>query len=171
MKKTLIVLIGLVIQSCWYYEPGATGSCCKEDNYLEYKPVRETREELDSKNELTENQTIIETGKIYVKDNYIFINEKNKGFHVIENSNPEQPKNIKFISVVGSTDLAIRDNIFYINQGTDLITAKIDLKESKLVQTKRVKNVFPPLRSPYGDIDYNTDNTKIVTNLIIKAVK
>ena len=31
------------------------------------------------------------SGKIYIKDNYLFVNEKYKGIHVFDNSNPASP--------------------------------------------------------------------------------
>ena len=50
-------------------------------------------------------------GKIYFKDNYLFVNEYGKGIHVIDNSNPADPKKIAFYKILGNVDMAIRGNI------------------------------------------------------------
>ncbi|HEY9258319.1 hypothetical protein, partial [Chitinophaga sp.] len=36
------------------------------------------------------------TGKIYTKDQYIFVSEPYEGIHIIDNSQPKAPKNIAF---------------------------------------------------------------------------
>src|SRR5210317_1508205 len=56
-----------------------------------YKPIFLLRSEMESNIRLTEAQTILDPGKIYLKDHLIFINEKYKGIHVIDNLNPENP--------------------------------------------------------------------------------
>jgi len=65
------------------------------------------------------------TGKIYTKENYIYINEAFRGIHVIDNTNPKAPQNIAFISIPGNVDMAIRDNILFADAGPDLLTINI----------------------------------------------
>ncbi len=79
----------------------------------------------------------------------MFINEVREGFHIIDNSDPKNPKRIKFIRVLGATDLAIRDEVIYINQATDLIATKFD-QNNGIIVTKRIKGIFPELMSPDG---------------------
>ena len=33
------------------------------------------------------NEAVSQTGKIYIKDNFIYLNDQNKGIHVFDNSN------------------------------------------------------------------------------------
>jgi hypothetical protein len=82
-----------------------------------------------------------ETGKIYVKDNYIFINEKLKGVHVIDNRLPENPQNIAFIKIPGNIDMAVKDNVLYGDSDTDLVVLDISNPHS-IVEIKRIANVF-----------------------------
>lgn len=60
------------------------------------------------------------TGKIYVKDQYIFVNEPYKGIHVIDNSTPASPQKISFLNVMGNMDIAIKGNYLYADSYTDL---------------------------------------------------
>jgi len=86
-------------------------------------------------------QELNNLGKIYVKDNYIFINELKKGLHIIDNSNPQKPENIAFLKVPGVIDMAVKDNILYADSYMDMVT--FDISDPKNIkQTGRVKDVF-----------------------------
>lgn len=60
------------------------------------------------------------TGKIYVKDQYIFVNEPYRGIHVIDNSTPASPKKVSFLNVMGNIDIAIKGNYLYADSYNDL---------------------------------------------------
>jgi hypothetical protein len=49
-------------------------------------------------------------GKLFIQGHYIFLNEVDKGIHVIDNSNPAQPRNVAFIDIPGNVDLAVKGN-------------------------------------------------------------
>ena len=68
---------------------------------------------------------MIKTGKIYIKGDYIFINEKKEGIHVIDNSDPSNPRNISFIAIPGNLDIAVMGNILYGDSYTDLVAVDI----------------------------------------------
>lgn len=86
-------------------------------------------------------QELVNLGKIYVKDNYIFINEVKKGLHIIDNSNPQQPQNVAFLKIPGVIDMAVKDNILYADNYMDVVT--FDISDPKNIkQTGRVKDVF-----------------------------
>ena len=91
---------------------------------------------------VAEGQQIIHPGKIYFKDHYIFVNEYQKGIHVIDNTDPESPQIIKFIEIPGSVDLAIRDNILYADSYVDLVAIDISNLDD-IREVKRIQNVFP----------------------------
>ena len=73
------------------------------------------------------------TGKIYVKDNYIYINELYDGIHVINDTNPSSPQRIAFIPIPGDVDIAIKDTTLYADSYVDLVTIDISnpLKAAK----------------------------------------
>lgn len=65
------------------------------------------------------------TGKIYTKDQYIFVNEPHQGIHIIDNSNPAAPQNIAFLNVMANIDMAIKGNILYADSYNDLMVFDI----------------------------------------------
>ncbi|MEC3879860.1 LVIVD repeat-containing protein [Parapedobacter sp. 10938] len=87
-------------------------------------------------------KSVSETGKIYVYGDYLFINEPQKGIHIVDNRNPSDPKNINFISVPGNVDMAVNSNILYADSYIDLLAFDIsNIRNVKLVE--RVEDVFP----------------------------
>ena len=82
------------------------------------------------------------TGKIYIRGNYIFLNEVDKGIHVINNSNPSRPENVAFIDIPGNMDMAVKGNILYADLYTDLVA--LDITDPMNVKVKKViEGVFP----------------------------
>lgn len=169
MKKQLFYLslvCCLCLQNCWWVgtsdEPNNTGI-----NFSNYEPVIVSRTELETSTIIESPKTIENSGKIYVKDQFLFINEVNKGFHVFNNSNPENPVNIAFIKVLGSTDLAVKNNLLYINNATDLITLSSDLSSNTIEITKRIANTFPQMISPEGFQYNNLNDDQIIIDWIL----
>jgi hypothetical protein len=106
-----------------------------------YKPVYMDKEE--ARDIYYAYPRIIENpGKIYIKGKMIYINEKGKGIHFIDNSNPENPAKKGFLNIPGNHDIAIKGNALYADNFTDLVTIDIsDMSEPKI--TKREYNAFP----------------------------
>jgi len=144
MKK-IIYLILLII-------PLFIGSSTEFDNPSEYFPVLMERSELEISVFYRNPQDIVNPGKIYYKDNTIYLIEKFKGIHVIDNTTPSSPQNIAFINVPGCIDIAIKNNSLMVDNAIDLVS--IDLTEGieNVTVSKRVKNVFPESTPP--DLDY-----------------
>lgn len=99
-----------------------------------YKSADELRKETIA---LQSPQTLKAPGKIYIKDDILLINEMGKGIHIINNQNPQEPKNVAFINVPGNIDVAVKDDIIYADSYMDLVTLN-----SKTGEITRVKNVF-----------------------------
>lgn len=86
-------------------------------------------------------------GKIYFKDNYIFIIEEFKGIHVYDNTNPSSPVKKSFVNVPGIVDMAISGNILYADSFVDLVM--LDLQDvSNIRETGRVKDLLPYMTPP-----------------------
>lgn len=100
---------------------------------------------------LTDPIPIVNSGKIYVRDTFLFINEVNKGFHIYDNSNPENPIPLRFLTTPGATDMAIRNNTFYINQARGLIVVSFNAEDNSVIVEKRIEKTFPSLQSPEGE--------------------
>jgi len=122
--------------------------------YMSYSDLREavTDENIEP---------ITMPGKIYFKDNYIFINEQLKGIHVIDNSDPKNPVIKKFISIPGNIDMAIKGNILYADSYVDLVALDIS-NMNKIKETHRIKDIFPYYlpECPTGTIIEPVDNKK-----------
>lgn len=67
------------------------------------------------------------TAKIYYKDSTIYIIEKDSGIHVIDNRLPTTPKPLRFIKMLGCEDIAIKGNIMYADNFTDLVAIDVAL--------------------------------------------
>jgi hypothetical protein len=119
-------------------------SCLKDTTtrrYIYFKPVYKAKEEVRANMKTGPAQDIESPGKIFVKGNYIFLNELEKGVHIIDYVNPSNPKNIAFIAIPGNEDIAVKGNNLYADQYTDLMTFDISNPlDIKLVDTDA--NVF-----------------------------
>lgn len=93
----------------------------------------------------TVSQPIINPGKIYVIGNNIFLVEKEKGIHIIDNTNPSSPVNKAFISIPGNEDIAVKGNILFADCFADLFA--LDISDPSSVKLKNyITNLFPDRR-------------------------
>lgn len=81
-------------------------------------------------------------GKIYFKDNYLFVNEVSEGIHIIDNSDPAKPVKLGFYKIIGNVDMAIRGNILFADSFIDLVAINITDIENP-IEISRIENVFP----------------------------
>lgn len=70
-------------------------------------------------------QPIGTIGRIYTKDNFIYLNEPDKGIHVIDNSDPSHPKQIAFFNIPGNEEIAIKGNTLYADMYRELLAIDI----------------------------------------------
>lgn len=112
--------------------------------YTKYTPVYMSYEELRSPDAVKSEapRDLKNPGKIYIKDQYLYVNEFRKGIHVIDNSNPSAPQKIAFISIPGNKDIAVYGSVMYADSHVDLITIDISNPASPVV-TGRQENVLP----------------------------
>lgn len=93
-------------------------------------------------------QQLEQPGKIYIKDNLLFVNENLKGVHVFNNSNPASPQYMTFIEIPGNVDIAIRGNILFADSFIDLVAIDISNPQQPTV-VDRIENVFPNTLPPF----------------------
>lgn len=120
---------------------------CKDSSvvYRKYTanvPQYMTYDEMRKPVKSTAGYAIQTAGKIHIQGNYLFVNEKYKGIHVFDNSNPKSPLNIAFLNIPGNVDLAVRGNYLYADNYVDLIVLDISNLNSP-VEVARIKNIFP----------------------------
>ena len=134
-----IILVGVAVLLCSDYYP-ISG----------YVPVLMTRDEMERAVKLEPPRSMNEPGKIYYKSPYLFIVEKYKGVHVIDNRNTANPEKIGFIHIDGIRDIAIKDEVMYADNAVDLIAVKFNTSYTSVTVSKRLKNYFPEMTSPDG---------------------
>ncbi len=93
--------------------------------YVYFRPVYSTKESVRANIKSAAPQGIVSPGKLFVKDNYIYLNEIDRGVHVIDYSNPANPKNVAFIAIPGNEDIAVQGDYLYADEYTDLVTLDI----------------------------------------------
>ncbi len=137
-----------------------------------YQPIFMLRSDMENNVKFKGPEPIMEAGKIYLKDKFIFINEKYRGIHVIDNSNPENPANAAFISIDGCIDMAVKGNILYADNAVDLIAIRFNLELTTIEVTGRTRNVFPELISPDGrGLYWQEEQAKPDGAILVKWVK
>ncbi|MCH5598452.1 LVIVD repeat-containing protein [Niabella ginsengisoli] len=121
---------------------------CLKDNFKStryvtlYTPVTKTLAEVRSDVQLSTPIPLKNPSKIYVKGNYLLISETWKGVHIIDNTDPSNPKNIGFIKIPGNVDMATKNNSLYADMNRELWT--IDISDPTAPSIKNIiENVFP----------------------------
>jgi hypothetical protein len=140
-------------------------SCVKDNitrsyTYSYYLPVYKTTAEVRANIRSNTPQEVVDPGKIVLLGNYIFLNEVDKGIHIIDNHNPASPRNVAFIDIPGNMDLALKGNTLYADLYTDLVT--LDISNPLNVVVKKYNEGVFPYRS-YGNGFYN-DSSKVIVN-------
>src|SRR5665648_630709 len=77
---------------------------CEDSTFKEYEgnaPLYLSYDELRSSIKEEQNVDLKNPGKIYFKDNYIFIVEELKGIHVFDNTDPSSPLKKVFVNLPG----------------------------------------------------------------------
>ena len=172
MKKciiTLLVVLGLV--SCDKKEDGDFA------DYLVATPITMSLEDFKNSVDVVAPKPINESGKIYAYENYIFVNDKYKGVHVIDNSDPGSPQKVAFIKIAGNVDISIKGNFLYADSLTDLMV--LDISEINTIRiVNRLEdvlrdNIVWPIADiyEYDGIDYENEilvgwDVKIESRLI-----
>ncbi len=116
-------------------------TCEVTNTYTYFEPVYATRAEVRASIGLKPPQVISKAGRIYFKDDMLFINETGEGIHIIDNHDPASPKPLNFFNIPGNYDLSITGHILYADSYVDLVAFDIsDLNAIKEVD--RIEGLF-----------------------------
>lgn len=141
------------------------GGCIKDEikrSYTYYRPVYKTKAEVRLGVKSNAPINIARPGKLFYKDGFVFLNEVDKGVHVIDIRNTAKPVVVSFVAIPGCIDLAVRGNILYADLTTDLVA--IDISNPNSVKlTTVIEGVFP--HRYYGGYFMN-DTTKFITEWV-----
>ncbi|MFP4365052.1 MAG: hypothetical protein ACLFR1_14415 [Spirochaetia bacterium] len=145
-KKRFPIFFSIVIVITGFF-----GCMPSQYTYTVWEPVYMSWSEFRSPStiEITSNREINNPGKIYVYGDLLFINERNEGIHVIDNSDPSSPRNISFISVIGSIDISVLDigttTYLYTDSYVDLLIFEINPDPANFTAqlSNRIEEAFP----------------------------
>lgn len=154
MKKLLICSLCLLIISS--FSSCIKDSCTHTNSYTWFVPIYKTTAEVRDNIKTSAARAIKVPGKLFIIGKYIFLNEINKGIHIINNSNPAAPVNAGFIDIPGNIDIAVKGNTLYADLYSDLVTLDIS-NPLNVVNKKITDNVFP-----HRYFGFNADSTKII---------
>ncbi|WP_299769634.1 hypothetical protein [uncultured Dokdonia sp.] len=139
-------------------------SCNNDDTRFETiivaNAVLENKDSIRTSVAVESEQPINESGKIYTYTNYVFVNDRNLGIHVIDNRIPENPQKISFLKIPGNFDIEVRNDILYADSYSDLVLFDIsDIDNITLIE--RYEDVFndfgfsqASLTEPFDQVNY-----------------
>lgn len=160
MKKTLFVLLPLL--ACFFLQ-----GCLKDKmtrTYTMLKPVYKEKTEVYANIKSNAPAEIKAPGKIFMIGNYIFLNEVDKGVHIIDNTNPASPVIKAFINIPGNLDIAVKGNTLYADLYTDLVVVDIsDPLQARYV--RHINNIFPQRMYDNG---FMGDSSRVIVDWIRK---
>lgn len=139
MKAKIVPIIALLATvSIFFYS-------CDDSTFKEYEgnaPVYMSYDDLRSSVAIQQNVELTNPGKIYYKDNYIFIVEELKGIHVFDNSDPSSPVRKAFVKLPGVVDISIAGYILYADSFVDLVILDVQNVDN-IHEVGRVKDILP----------------------------
>ncbi len=162
MKKYLKFFAAANLISCLFFTGCLKDSFTRTNTYIFYTPVYQSKTVVKANIKSNAARDIQNPGKIYILGNYIFLNEIDKGIHIIDNSNPSSPKNAAFIDIPGNIDIAVKGNALFADMYTDLVT--IDITDPLNAIVKKYNEGVFPVRN-YSN-SFNNDTTKIIVDWI-----
>jgi hypothetical protein len=175
MKKLMrFIILPIIAVVCFIllFSGCSKDSGKKTETYTIYSPVYKNKADVLSSINGASGTPIDHAGKLYIKDNFIYLNDVNKGIHIIDNSNAAHPVEVAFLSIPGNLDIAIKDNILYADMYNDLLAIDItDVHHVKITST--LKNFFtgrvwvngyPSNDDEKIAVDWHEKDTTIVIN-------
>jgi hypothetical protein len=170
MKTKIIPIVGFLATVSIFF------LSCDDTTYREYtgnSPVYLSYTDLRSAVTTRQNVDLKNPGKIYYKDNYIFIVEEMKGIHVYDNTEPSSPVHKTFVDVPGVVDISVSGSVLYADSYVDLVI--LDVQDiDNIREVGRVNDALPYTIPATGN-EFPTGNvdTKkgVVTGWEVKTIK
>jgi hypothetical protein len=119
---------------------------CKKDtvseHYTFFRPVYSTKEAVKAGIKSTGPQVVLNPGKLVMNGNFVFLNDIDRGIHIIDNSDPCRPKTVSFIPIPGCVDMAIKGSYLFADCYTGMVTMDIS-DPLNIIVTQFLDGVFP----------------------------
>lgn len=137
----LTILLGLSVLL-----DGCSDRCEMQNEYVYFEPVYASLSTVREGVAVEDPRPLRSIGKIYFKDDFLFINEPGEGIHVIDDRNTSSPVILKFIKIPGNYDLAIKGNTLYADSYMDLVAFDISNLDN-IHETDREEGIFASYNS------------------------
>ncbi len=143
MKKTVFQLVYLLVFLISASLLPSCGDTCKQTvRYQVMEPIYVSLADMQKSVASGPPQALQNPGKIWIYGHYLFINELYKGIHIVDNRNPAAPKPIGFVNIPANVDLAVRGQVLYADNHTNLLA--LDISDPQAVKLSSVlPDVFP----------------------------
>jgi len=129
------LLFSLCLSSC------LKDQCEGTSTFIQWTPVYKTLAEIRADIKIEAPRTLKNPGKLYFYGDYVLINERNEGVHIIDNRDVTNPQNISFLAIPGNVDMAVKDGFLYADNYIDLLTINIQNPKAPTL-VKRTEDVF-----------------------------
>lgn len=143
-------------------------SSCRDKIYHKYmanSPIYMDYATFRNSITFEEPKAIEDQTGIFKMGQNLFIVENEKGIHFIDNSNPNSPKKLGYLSIQGCTGISIKGNFLYANNLIDLVVIDIsDIQNPQVVG--RAENEFPD-EIPHGNSNYQYAQVDSEKGLVI----
>lgn len=117
--------------------------CQEVRTFTEYIPLTVNADEFRGPIAAEGPRSLCDPGQIYYFRDYLYIQERGEGLHILDNSDPTAPAAIAFLPIDGVESLAIRNGILYANQYVDIVTFDVsDPVNPRFLE--RTEDVFSP---------------------------
>ena len=152
--KSLLLFVGVCIAVFSLVLTSCDDKVEITQKYTIMEPVFLTPQELRTSFDIMPPVEVTNTGKIYLYQNFILLNEPGKGIHVIDNLDKTQPEIISFINIPGNYEMAVQGDRLFADSYVDLVV--IDISDPENVKlTKRIEDIFLDLavQNQYYDLE------------------
>ena len=133
--------------------------------YIVNEPVYMSYSDFRTPPPVQTAQEITNPGKICLYGDYIFINEVDKGFHIIDNTNPSSPQPVGFVNLPGNIDLAVKDNLLFADSYVDLVWFDLTQPAQPAVAGRMEQafpNTLPPVDNYYSTTEIDSGKGVVV---------
>ncbi|MEM6967243.1 MAG: hypothetical protein AAF573_20945, partial [Bacteroidota bacterium] len=135
-----LILAGFVVS----FSSCLKDSCDGTNTFIRFEPIYKTVDEIRQDIQILPPRALENPGKIYYYKDHIIVNELREGLHIIDNSNPENPTNVSFVTIPGNLDMAVKGDMMYADNYIDLLTIDISDPRNPVLKERDV-NVFSSL--------------------------
>ncbi|MDT0675471.1 LVIVD repeat-containing protein [Autumnicola musiva] len=147
-----------------------------EESYEVAVPITQPIAKFRASVKIQEPKAIAEAGKIYSYGDYVFVNDKYEGIHIIDNRDHYAPEKIAYLKIPKNVDIAVKDDMLYADSGMDLVVFDISDINS-ITQIERLENVFPntnyivPAGAAFVDNEKFDPEKEVIVGYIMESRK